>query len=58
MSVFWEVTVSAIQSKNKCICTCVLFRTVSEIELFHCTVPEMLVRKRYYVKKVLPVLTN
>jgi hypothetical protein len=23
---------------KKCICTCVLFRTVSEIELFHCTV--------------------
>jgi hypothetical protein len=25
-------------SKQKCICTCVLFRTVSEIELFHYTV--------------------
>jgi hypothetical protein len=24
-------------SKQKCICTCVLFWTVSEIELFHCT---------------------
>jgi hypothetical protein len=23
---------------GKCICTCVLFRTVSEIEIFHCTV--------------------
>jgi hypothetical protein len=32
----WEVIVSAILSK-KCVCTCVLFRTVSEIELFHCT---------------------
>jgi hypothetical protein len=34
---FWEVTVS------------VLFRTVSEIQLFHCTVPKLLIRKRYYV---------
>jgi hypothetical protein len=24
--------------QKKCICTCVLFRAVSEIELFHCTV--------------------
>jgi hypothetical protein len=23
--------------QKKCICTCVLFRAVSEIELFHCT---------------------
>jgi hypothetical protein len=36
MSTFWEVMVSVILSK-KCICTCVLFRTFSEIELFHCT---------------------
>jgi hypothetical protein len=37
MSVFWEVTVSAILIK-KCICsTCVLFRKFFEIELFHCT---------------------
>jgi hypothetical protein len=36
-SIFWEVIVSALLSK-KCICTCVLFRTVSEIQLFHCTV--------------------
>jgi hypothetical protein len=32
-----EVVVSTILSK-KCICTCVLFRTVSEIEPFNCTV--------------------
>jgi hypothetical protein len=25
-------------SKQMCICTCVLFRTVSQVELFHCTV--------------------
>jgi hypothetical protein len=35
--IFWEVTESAILSK-KCICTCALFGTVSEIELFHYTV--------------------
>jgi hypothetical protein len=27
--------------------TCVPFRTVSEIELFHCAVPKLLIRKRY-----------
>jgi len=36
MSIFFEVIVSVILSK-KCICACVLFRTVSEMELFHCT---------------------
>jgi hypothetical protein len=36
-SVLWEVIVSVILNKS-CIYTCVLFRTVSEIELFHCTV--------------------
>jgi hypothetical protein len=34
--IFWEVILSVILSK-KIICTCVLFRTVSEIKLFHCT---------------------
>jgi hypothetical protein len=33
-SIFWEVIVSVILRKN-CVCTYVLFRTVSEIELFH-----------------------
>jgi hypothetical protein len=33
MSIFWEVIVSVILSKSG-VCTCVLFRTVSEIELF------------------------
>jgi hypothetical protein len=47
-SIFWEVIVWLILSK-KFICTCVLFRTVSDIELFHCTVPKLLIRKRYYV---------
>jgi hypothetical protein len=32
-------------SKQKCICTCVLFRTVSEIKLFYCTVPKLSIRK-------------
>jgi hypothetical protein len=34
--IFWEVTVSVVVSKNY-IRTSVLFRTVSEIKLFHCT---------------------
>jgi hypothetical protein len=37
-SIFCEVIVSVILSKKKCICTCVLLRSVSGIELFHCTV--------------------
>jgi hypothetical protein len=43
-STFWEVIVSAILSK-KCVCRCVLFPTVSEIELFHCTVHRTLHRR-------------
>jgi hypothetical protein len=50
-SIFLEVIVSVILSKKKkrCKCTCVLFQTVSAIQLFHCTVPRLLIRKRYYV---------
>jgi hypothetical protein len=40
--------------QKKCICTCVLFQTVSEIELFHCTLPKLLIRKRYYVLFLIP----
>jgi hypothetical protein len=36
--------------------TCVLFRPVSEVELFHCTVPELLILKRYYVLFLIMVL--
>jgi hypothetical protein len=36
-------------TQRKCICACVQFRTVSETELFHCTITELLIRKRYYV---------
>jgi hypothetical protein len=36
-SVFCEVIVSDILSKYVCIYIYVLFRTVSEVELFHCT---------------------
>jgi hypothetical protein len=36
ISIFWEVIVS-VMLRKMCVCTCVLFRTVSEIELFHCT---------------------
>jgi hypothetical protein len=35
-------------------CTCALFRTVSEIEIFHCTVPKLFI-KRYYVLFLIPV---
>jgi hypothetical protein len=44
-------------SKQKIVyvCTCVLFRTVSEIQLFHCTVPKLLIRKRHYVLFLIPV---
>jgi hypothetical protein len=41
--------------KYATICTWVLFRTIFEIELIHCIVPEMLTRKRYYVLFVIPV---
>jgi hypothetical protein len=41
--------------QKKCICTCVLFRTASMIELFHCTVSKLLIRKRYYVLLLIPV---
>jgi hypothetical protein len=46
-SIFYEVTVSVIL-KKKFIWTCVFFRTVSEIELFECTLAKWLIRKRYY----------
>jgi hypothetical protein len=35
--------------RKKCVFTCVLFRTVSKIELFHCTVPKLLIRERFYI---------
>jgi hypothetical protein len=54
-SIFWEVIVSVVLSRNVCICTCILFRTVSGIELFHCTAPKLLIRKRYYVLFLIPV---
>jgi hypothetical protein len=41
-------------SKQKSIYTYVLFWTVSEIELFHCTVARLLI-KRYYVLYLIPV---
>jgi hypothetical protein len=43
-SIFWEVIVSVILNKN-CKCTCVLFRTVSEIKLFYCSVHCTLYRR-------------
>jgi hypothetical protein len=35
--------------------SCVLFWTVSEIELFPCTVPKLLMRKRYCILFLIPV---
>jgi hypothetical protein len=61
-SVFCEAIVSVILSKKciyvclcVCVCVCVLFRTVSEIlvELFYCTVPKLLITKRFYL---LPII--
>jgi hypothetical protein len=62
-SIFWEVTESVILSKKKkksvyiyiYIYTCVLFRTVSGMKLFHCTVPKLLIRKIYYLLFLIPV---
>jgi hypothetical protein len=36
-------------------CTCVLFRPISETELFHYTVPKLLIWKRYYILFLIPV---
>jgi hypothetical protein len=47
MSILWEVIISAILSKRNCICRCVLFGTFSEIKIFHCAVPKLLIRERY-----------
>jgi hypothetical protein len=43
--IFWEVIVSVILSKNAYM-NMVLFRTVSEIELFECKTAKLLIRKR------------
>jgi hypothetical protein len=40
---------SISHSKQKSVDVHVLFQTGSETELFHCTVPKLLRRKRYYV---------
>jgi hypothetical protein len=32
------------------------FETVSEIKIFHCTVPKLLIRKIYYILFLIPVL--
>jgi hypothetical protein len=50
-SIFWEVIISVILSKK----VYILFGKVSEIELFHCTVPKLFIRKRYYVLFLIPV---
>jgi hypothetical protein len=47
-SIFWEVIVLVILRK-KSVWTCVLFRIVSEIKIFECTVAKWLIRNRDYV---------
>jgi hypothetical protein len=51
-TVFWEVTVWAILGKS--VYVRVSFPNVCEIEPFHCTVPKLLIRKRYYVLFLMP----
>jgi hypothetical protein len=48
-AIFWGDHSNGHSKQKKCICT------VSEIELFRCTVPELLIRKRYYVLFLIPV---
>jgi hypothetical protein len=43
--------------KQKYICTCVLLRTISEIELFHRAIPNLVIRKIYYILFLIPVFT-
>jgi hypothetical protein len=44
---FWEVIVSVILRKKMYMYMCLI--PVSDIVLFHCTVPKLLMRKRFYV---------
>jgi hypothetical protein len=44
----------SFETKN-CVYTCVVFRTVSEIEVFHYTVPKLMIRKRYDELFLIPV---
>jgi hypothetical protein len=53
-SIFWEVIVSAILSKNMYTCMCPIPYGFRE-ELFHCTVPKLLIRKICYVLFLIPV---
>jgi hypothetical protein len=50
MSGFRDIMISVIHSH-----TCVLFRTVSQIQLFRCAVPKLWIIKRYYVLFLIPV---
>ena len=47
MPIFWEVIFTVhSKAKKKIICTGFLLRTVSDIEVFHCTVAKLLIRER------------
>jgi hypothetical protein len=55
ISIFWEITVLALSVilRKKFIWTCVLFRTVSEIELFECTIANLTDKK-----EILHIVSN
>jgi hypothetical protein len=52
--IYWEVIVIS-HSKRENVNVRVLFRKVSQIELFHCTVSKLMNRKRYSVLFLIPV---
>jgi hypothetical protein len=51
-SIFWEVILSVIL--NKKVYMYMYYIPVSEIEVFHCTIPNFLTRKRFYVLFLIP----
>jgi hypothetical protein len=56
VSILGDHIIGHVKQKRKCMYACVLFRTISEVELYHCTVPKLLIGKRYYVLFLITVL--
>jgi hypothetical protein len=54
-SIFSKVTIGHFKRKSIYVHTRALLRTVSEIELFNCAVPKLLIRMRYYILFLIPV---
>jgi hypothetical protein len=52
-SIFWEVILSAILTKKTYVYMCPIKKGFRD--LFHCTFPKLLLRKRYYVLFLIPV---